>query len=394
MGFVKQLFSGKPDPVLSSALVPDRIITPRFAVDIDSGVLYGTPSLDDFIYGRANIAKAELLSVPAVKRARDLICSEIGKFPLKVYDPNGRVATNFSPNIIGQQEAGVTSAKTITQTVEDMLLSERAWWKVTAMGWHGKPAEVRRLDPESVTVQPKLESYSEGSVMVWPEVPGLIRFDSPSQGLLSASPAIRACIALNRLALQRLDGTPAVDYFTVDGDVDPFDDDTDAQEFLNRWRDARRAGQTGIIPSGLSYQSNNIDPDKLQLNEARQFAVLEVARLTGIDAEDLSVSTTSRTYANMQDRRRERVESVLGPYMTAIESRLSMPDVTPQGYTVAFDTSSYLRADDLTAAQADQVLIASGVLTANEARAKRGLDPIDQPAAPALPASTQENANA
>jgi phage portal protein BeeE len=93
------------------------------------------------------------------------------------------------------------------------------------------------------------------------------------------------------------------------------------------------------------------------------------------------------------------VEDVLGPYMTAIESRLSMDDVTPHGYTVRFDSSAYLRLDDDLAATADASLITARVLTPNEARARRGLQPLEggdtfPAAAPAAATPTEEPARA
>ena len=86
--------------------------------------------------------------------------------------------------------------------------------------------------------------------------------------------------------------------------------------------------------------------------------------------------------------------------MRAIELRLSMDDVTPHGYTVEFDTSGYLRLDDLAAAQSDEVLVRAKILRPNEARTKRGLEPIEggddfaAPAALPAPAPVQEIANA
>lgn len=356
--------------------------TRRYAVDVDSGVLYGVPSLDDYIFGRAKISRQEALTVPAVKRARDLICGGIGQFPLVLLDPNGK-PQDWS--LLSQPESGVARSVTITRTIEDMLLTERAWWRVTHVGWHGKPAEVARLDADTVTVVPQYVSYPEGQAKVWPEIPRLIRIDSPNGGLLTASTGIRAYIALSRIAMAAVDGAPPIDWFTAGDDgEDPEDDEI--EETLNDWADARRRRRTAFVPNNLKYNRDGFNPEQLQMSQAREFAITEIARLTGIDAEELSVSTTSRTYFNAQDRRRDRLESVLGPYMTAVEGRLSMEDVTPRGYRVVFDTSSYLRLDDQAAAQTDAVLIGAHVLSPLEAREKRGLDPDDAPEMPALPA--------
>lgn len=363
--------------------------SPRFETSIDSGVLYGTPTLEDYIYGRGKISRQEALAVPAIKRARDLICGEIGQFPLLLIGPDGK-PTDW--NLLSQPEAGVARSVTVTRTIEDMLLSERAWWKVTHVGWHNRPAEVVRLDAETVTVQPKYVSYPEGQALVWPDISGLIRIDSPNGGLLTASTAIRAYIALARIAMRAVDGAPPVDWFTPVDDADPVEDD-EIEDILNRWLAARQQRITGYVPAALKYNRDGFNPEQLQMAQAREFMITEIARLTGIDAEELSVSTTSRTYFNSQDRRRQRLESVLGPYMTAVEGRLSMNDVTPVGYKTVFDTSSYLRLDDLAAAQSDEILIRSHVLTPDEGREKRGLEPLGLPAPAALPAAQEVASN-
>lgn len=358
-----------------------------FSVDVDSGVLYGTPSLEDWIFRTGRITRAEALRVPAVKRARDLICGAIGQFTLGMYDAKGKPAVLYSPNPFVQPEPGIAPSVTWTRVIEDMLLFERSWLRVLSLGWHGRAAEFRRLEADTVTVQPEYVFYPEGTAKVWPERAGLIRLDSPNGGLLDCSPAVRACIALERATLNAVDGTPPIDYFHPVDDADPFEDDEEVREkLLDPWKESRRTRSTGYVPAAVKYEVASWDPEKLQLVEAREFAIKEVARLTGIDAEDLSVSTTSRTYFNGQDRRRTRIEDVLGPYMTAVEGRLSLDDVTPFGYTVRFDTAGYLRLDDLSAAQSDAVLIASKVLTRDEARAKRGLEPLGEPTQPADPA--------
>lgn len=370
------------EPAVRAALSPASGPR-RFGVDIDSGVLYGLPTLDDYIYGRAAISRQEALAVPAVKRARDLICGGIGQFPLCLLDPDGK-PQDWS--LLSQPEAGIARSVSITRIVEDMLLTERAWWHVTHVGWHGKPAEVVRLTPETVTVVPQYVSYPYGQAKVWPEISGLIRIDSPNGGLLTASAGIRAYIALARISMQAVDGAPPIDWFTAGDDSDDPEDD-EVQDTLDDWATARRLRRTAFVPNHLKYNRDGFNPEQLQMSDAREFAITEIARLTGIDAEELSVSTTSRTYFNAQDRRRDRLESVLGPYMTAIEGRLTMEDVTPRGYRVVFDTSSYLRLDDQEAATTDAVLIAAHVLKPEEAREKRGLDPNTGPSYDQAPAA-------
>lgn len=387
MGILASLFGRAPAVGAALEVSPN---TRRYEVDIDSGVLYGVPTLDDYIYGRAKIARAEALAVPAIKRARDIICGGIGQFPLVLLDPNGK-PQDWS--LLSQPESGIARSVTVTKTIEDMLMTERAWWKTTHLGWHGKPAEVLRLDADTITVIPQYRTFPEGQALVWPNVPGLIRIDSPNGGLLSSSQAIRTYIGLNRLSMQAIDGAPPIDWFTsAEGNEDP--EDEEVTEILDDWSKMRRLRRTAFVPKDLQYHRDGFNPEQLQMAAARQDAVTDIARLTGIDAEDLSVSTTSRTYFNAQDRRRDRLESVLGPYMTAVEGRLSMEDVTPRGYKVVFDTSSYLRLDDQAAATTDETLIRSKILLPGEAREKRGLQPLDESSQDAPAELPQEVGNA
>lgn len=387
MGFLRDLLRLDAPAVVAAVAENHRAtLVHRFNTIIDPGTLYGVQSFDDVLYRTGRVTRAELLRVPAVKRARDLICSTIGQFPLAVFDAAGKPATSFTPNLLTAGEPGVPSSITWTRVVEDMFFFERAWLREHTTAWHGRVAEFRRLDAETVNIKPKIVQYKEGSAQVWPDRPGLIRIDSPNTGIADCSPAVRACIALERIAFNHLNGAPPIDYFTPKDNVDPFDDDDDASEFLDSWAEARRTRSTAYIPAELEYKVEGWDPEKLQLSDARQFAVLEVARLTGIDPEELGVSTTSRTYFNAQDRRRSRTEDVLGPYMTAIESRLSMDDITPHGYTVRFDPAAYLSLDELSAAQADSTLVAANILRPEEAREKRGLDTATTPQPAEAPA--------
>lgn len=352
-----------------------------FATSIDPGTLYGVESIDQamvWTQGNARVSRREARAVPAVKRAEDLIAGGLGQLTLQLLDPNSKPV---DWTLLSQPEVGVQSTITWTNVIADMMYDSRAWLQITHMGWHGKPAHVVRLDSDTMTVQPELKVYrsetGSGSALVWKPDPHLIRIDSPNAPLLVAGArAIRALGRLEAAALNSAEGVPPSDYFENATEVEPFEDDEEAQEFLDAWAAARRARSTAKIPFGLKYHVNTFSPKDLQLVEAREMAIAEIARLTGIDAEDLGVSTTSRTYFNAQDRRRALLDFTFGPYRRAIEARLSMDDVTPPGYTVRFDTSEFARADDLTTAQTDEVLIRSGVVSSDEARAARGLEVI------------------
>lgn len=376
MGILTRLFKGETLAPLVSEPV-------TFSLDIDSGVLYGTPTIDDYIAGRVAVTRDRALSVPAVKRARDLIAGGIGQFPLQLINDKGQ--TEAWP-LFKQFEPDVAPSVTITRIVEDILFHGVAWLHVVELGYHLRPRRVRRLDPATVSVQQEWITYADGTAKRYVPTHDVIRIDGPSIGLLEAGrTAINVYLALAKTTHNAAEALPPMSYFAPVDDVDPMDDD-EVQEVLDAWREARKRNVTGYVPAALKLNTLGWSPEQLELTELRNQAVLEIARLAGVDPEELGVSTTSRTYANAADRHRQFLDFTLGPIMTAIEGRLSMDDVTPAGYRVDFDDANFLRADDLTRAQTDSALIAAGILTVNEAREHRGLPPIKETPADERPA--------
>jgi len=78
------------------------------------------------------------------------------------------------------------------------------------------------------------------------------------------------------------------------------------------------------------------------------------------------------TYSNVQAERRGLVDLALQPYMSAIEQRLSMDDVTPRGTTLMFLPNDFLRANPIEEAQLLSVLLDRDVITIDEARRRIG----------------------
>jgi hypothetical protein len=137
------------------------------------------------------------------------------------------------------------------------------------------------------------------------------------------------------------------EYFTdADGDEDGMKDE-EIDKFLGQYRAMRQGSPVGWVPSTVKRVEGGggPSPKDLTLADLWQQVMISIANGLGIDPEDIGVSTTSRTYQNADDRRRDKINRVYGPYMSAITDRLSMGDVTKRGYTVAFDLTDYLKAD-------------------------------------------------
>lgn len=364
---------------------------PQFIVDsaaIPAEVL-GLTTYDDPINPAVRVQRRQAIQVPAVKSGRDLIAGTIGQIPFRVIDSENveQIST-----LLTQPERNVARSITMTRTVEDLLFEAVSWWKVTERDFRNYPIYIERLPVRSVffdggkgqwyvdrpgptqTLPNGRAEYTvDRSRREYLEDRDLIRFDSPTDPILTAGArAIRTYLKISA-AIDRLADEPLPQgFFTPKaGEVDP--DDDSIQTFLDDWATARRTRVTGFVPSAVDFKQVQWDPEQLGLEKKAEAAVVEIARCFNLDAEDLNVSTTSRTYANIQDRRLTKINDAIGMYVFAIAERLSMGDVTPRGYSVVGDFNGFLRADDKTRYETYQMGVALGLYDRNAIAEREGL---------------------
>lgn len=378
---------------LRPALVP----TETFAVDTTSidPSLFGMTSWDTTgLYAvPTRVTRAQAMSVPAVKRARDLIAGTLAGLPVFTLDADNRRGAR---PLFDQPEQDRARSITMANTFEDLLFEGLAFWRITAFDWTGYPQSVVRLDPRTVDVRENSRVYvrRDGSQqgVADEHIPDdqLIVFRSPHDGILRAGArAIRTCLALDATAAQYAETPQPQLYFTPrEGAAEPTVEDV--TDLIAGWKAARQAGSIGYMNGVLEpKQLDAWSPADLQLSDARQHAALEIARLVGIDPEDLGVSTTSRTYANSADRRLALQSDVLAPYATAVAERLSMGDVTPRGTKVRFDFEMFTRSSAADRIATYQAGLDLGIWTVADVAAREELPkpPRPKPApAPAVPA--------
>lgn len=348
MGALKTLLTGSPHPASeavarteSTAAVVAGSPT-AFAVDSADlpGFGFTTVGIDP-VSAAPRIDRKRAMQVPAVKRSRDLVAGTLGTLPLELFGPDKRRAPC---ELFEQPEVNRPRSVTMTDTFEEMLFESVAFWRVTDRHWSDWPRHIEFVRRSRVNIDDdRGVIYIDGKPV---EARDVIRFHGPSDGLLIAGArAIRTCLMLEDAAAKMADGVPPVDYFTPDGDVDPFANDEEVQGFLGAWQTARRNRTTGYVPASVKYHRDGMTAEELQLHDSRQHAVIEIARLAGIDSEDLGVSTTSRTYQNGYERRKALIDFTFAPYMVAAQETLSMRHVTPRGYVAAFNPDGLLRAD-------------------------------------------------
>jgi HK97 family phage portal protein len=327
-------------------------------------------------------SRHDAMTVPAVARARNLICGTIASMPFEMFiqDQATQEIQQVPPlPWVQQPQVDVPRMTTLAYTIDSLWFYGRAYWMVTeTYAEDGRPRRFRWVDPLDVTFDVDLETglitryYFRLTPTPTSGVGSLVVFTSVDEGLLvRAGQTIRTCIELEKSALD-FARNPAPSITLKNTGVElPADQ---VRTLLERWRESRRAsgGAVAYLSASFEMDSVGFSPKDLALVDARAFQVLEIARATGLPASLLSADVGSMTYQNVQSERRGLVDLALQPYMSAIEQRLSMDDVTPRGTSLMFTPNDFLRATPIEEAQLLGVLLSQQVITINEARRRVG----------------------
>lgn len=348
-------------------------------------------------WNASSVMREVALQVPAVLRGRNLICS-ISTLPLVTVDKDQkRVA---SP-LLEQIDPQTPNVVTLAMTVEDLIMDSVAWWRVTGrepapVGSLGFPRTAEHVSSQRVSTDAppgwdvrELPSGIDPDSVVWVDgrvVDGrdMIRFDSPNPPLLRVMRrTIRRAAKLELAAERYADDPKALEFFTPSGDADEVNDD-EISDILETWMEQRRKRAAAYVPASLEHHTLDwMSPADLQLVGLQKQATLDVANALGLDPEDLGISTTSRTYQNATDRRKDRINDVLAVYMLAITSRLSMDDVTRRRHRVSFDLADYLKPDPITRVAYYKGMKELDAMTSEEIREEEGRPPLPAGAIPA-----------
>jgi hypothetical protein len=328
------------------------------------------------------VTRDEALSVPAVHRARNKICSTISTLPLKTYNTKFELVDN---PLLREIDPARTNSAVLSDTGEDMFLYKYAYWRVLQRSADGFPYFAEHISFSRVAEQEKggrVIVLIDGVETSWRDV---IKFESPNPSFLRyGGRVIKRALDLDVTSAKYARNPRPLDYFTPDMDVDPLDDNG-IRSFLQKWKLWLRNNVTGYVPAGMKYVSvDQPTPAELQLIDAQQQVALSIANMTGIDPEEFGINTTSRTYNNIQDRRKDNVNEVYAPYMSAITERLSKGDVTKRGHQVFFDLTDFMKADDKTRMEVQLGYHSAGLLTDEEIRTAEHL--------PALPRKEEPDA--
>ncbi len=162
-----------------------------------------------------------------------------------------------------------------------------------------------------------------------------------------------------------------------------FRDESKAKEFLTSFRAAHdgedNAGTTGMLREGIKANVLAMSNSDAQLLENRKFTRQQIALWLGLESilgDDNSVS-----YNSLEQKILAYLMNCLGAWLTQFEEQAKAKLLTPKernnGYYFKFNDGALLRSDKAATAEFVSKLIASTVISRNEARGFFDLNPVD-----------------
>jgi HK97 family phage portal protein len=330
-------------------------------------------------YSVSSLARQDAMTVPAVKRCRDLIAGTISTIPLEYYKKSTgeKIA---APRWVEQPSLNQPRFVTILWTVDSLLMYGTAFWQIKETYQEdGRMARAEWIANTRVTFDTDFPStivtqyYVDGIPVPMSGIGSLITFQKDEGILNTSARTIQSAIDIHRAAAIAAQTPMPSGYIRNNGaDLDP----KEVSGLLAAWKNARLNRATAYLTSTLEYQPTSFSPKDMMYNEAIQNSATEVARLCGVPPYYLSAEQNqSMTYANVQDERRQFIW-MIQPFISAIEARLSMDDISTAGHYVKFSVDdTFLRTNPMDRLLVIEKMLALGLITTEQAMEMEDLSP-------------------
>ncbi len=326
----------------------------------------------------------DAVKMPSVRRAVDIISSVGASFDPLAYEGVQRIDT---PRIAARPDPFRSRADWVKLNIVSLIETGEAFWRIG-------DGYVIVLDPERIEItdeQALQPTYWLDGEQIAPDTLRHIRIGQRPGKAHGTSPLAEALEYLAILHAQELyagrffqsNGTPHT-VLTTEQALDG----TQAAALRDAYIAARATTGVAVLSRGFGAEFPATDPERAQLNEARDISNTVIARLLGIPGPLLLTSGTGGTlvYQNVSQLVTSLARQTILPlYLEPIEAALT--DLLPRGQTVRFSVEELQRVDigDKVAVYAQ--LLTLGLVTREQVVADLGLDPASMPATPEVLAS-------
>ena len=326
------------------------------------------------------VTRAQALQVPSIKRCRDLICGTIASIPLEYYKKStGEMIS--PPRWVEQPSKSQPRFETIYFTLDSLLMYGVSYWQITETYLEdGRMANAQWVANNRVTFTTDsvnnfvTQYYLDGVPLPMSGVGSLITFQKDEGILASGGSTIKAALDAQRAASIALETPSATGYLKNSGaDLPP----AEVSGLLAAWKRARQNNGTAYLTSTLEYQTTGFSPKDMGYTDAIQNLATECARLCSVDPYYVSASMNqSMIYSNVIDERKQLVALTLQSYVSAVEARLSMDDVSTAGHYVKFCLDdTFLRTEPMERLLVLEKMLALGLITTEQAMQMEDLSP-------------------
>ena len=335
-----------------------------------------------FGYNGVGIDRNFALQVASVNRCRNLIAGVISSIDLALYKKSTGEKLG-SPVWLEQPDIRQPRSLTISATVDSLIFYGVSYWRTTSLyADDGRPSGFEWVANNRVTYTTNQygteikDYFVDGNLVPMAGIGSLVTFQSLLPGVLqSASTTIRAAYDVQKAAAVSANTPMATTVLKNNGADLP---EAQIQGILAGWRAARQNRSTAYLTSTLSVENIGFSPKDMGYVDFSQYLATEIARSMNVPAYYISADmNNSMTYQNILDGRKEFVAYSLQPYISAIEDRLSMNDITNSQNQVRFAVDdTFLRADAKDRLDIIEKMLNLDLIDVNEARSMEQLTPL------------------
>jgi hypothetical protein len=333
-------------------------------------------------YNGVGIDRNFALQVASVSRCRNLIAGVISSIDLALYKKSTGEKLG-SPAWLEQPDIRQPRSVTISATVDSLIFYSVAYWRTTSLyaddlrpsgfEWVANNRVTYTTDKFGTEIQ---DYFVDGIKVPMSGIGSLVTFQSLLPGVLqTAATTIRAAYDIQQATAVSA-ATPMPTGVLKNSGADL--PENQIQGLLAAFKSARQSRSTAYLTSTLDYVPTSFSPKDMAYTESSQYLSTEIARSMNVPAYMISSDmNNSMTYQNILDGRKEFVAYSLQPYISAIENRLSMNDITNSQNQVRFAVSdTFLRADDQARLNVIEKMLNLNLIDVNQARQMEQLTPL------------------
>jgi HK97 family phage portal protein len=333
-------------------------------------------------YNGVGIDRNLALQVASVARCRNLIAGVISSIDLSLYKKSSGEKLS-SPIWLEQPDIRQPRSLTISATVDSLIFYGVSYWRCTSLyADDGRPSGFEWVANNRVTYTTNQygteikDYFVDGNLVPMSGIGSLVTFQSLLPGVLqSASTTIRAALDVQKAAAVSAATPMATTVLKNNGADLP---EAQIQGILAGWKAARQNRSTAYLTSTLSVENIGFSPKDMGYVDFSQYLSTEIARSMNVPAALISSDmNNSMTYQNILDGRKEFVAYSLQPYISAIEDRLSMNDITNSANEVRFAVDdTFLRADARERLDIIEKMLNLNLIDVEQARQMEQLTPL------------------